>query len=344
MHGTGKKLGDYSEKVPRQAMAAARRVGKALSTANKILILGHVGADGDVAGSSLGLAQALREMGKKVTVYNEAPYPQIFHWLAGAKQVRHQLSARAQFDATVTVDAADPARLGRHFPDADRRGRFIWIDHHRIDPPPGDINYIDLTAAAVGEQIALILKIMKHPLSKKVAECLYVSLMTDTGTFRYANTSVRAFNLAGDLVKAGVNPWTMTERVLESQAPERMWLLQKIMPSLRLSECGRYGSFYVRRKDQKAVGAQLEHVHGLVNTIRGIRGVEIAFIFVEKDDGTKVSFRSKGHISCQPILRTLGGTGFRNAGSIVLPGAGQKVVTQVYNAVKKHMPTKKNER
>ena len=340
MHGTGKKLGDFSEKVPTEALAAARRVGKALSVAQKVLILGHVGADGDVAGSSLGLAQALKEMGKKVTVYNQAPYPENFNWLVGAKQVRHQLSSRAHFDVTVTVDAADPKRLGKHFPDAERRGLFIWVDHHRIDPPPGDLNYIDLTAAAVGEQIALILKSMKHPLSKKVAECLYVSLMTDTGTFRYANTSVRAFNLAGELVKVGVNPWAMTEKVLESQAPERMWLLQKIMPSLFISDCGRFGSFYVRQKDQDAVGAQPEHIHGLVNYIRAIRRVEIAYIFVEKAEGIKVSFRSKGHISCQPILKTLGGKGFRNAGSVLLKASRKKVEKQVYDAVKSHMPAK----
>ena len=338
MHGTGKDLGHFSEKVPPQALSQALKVAADLAKAQKELVLGHVGADGDVAGSSLGLAQALREMGKKVTVYNEAPYPETFHWLAGGKSVKHELGPRVRFDATVSVDAADPARLGKHFPDPERRGTFIWVDHHRIDPPPGDINYIDLTAAAVGEQIAQILRAMKHPLSKKVAECLYVSLMTDTGTFRYANTSVRAFNLAGELVKSGVNPWDMTEKVLESQAPQRMLLLQRIMPSLFLSGCGRYGSFYVRQIDQKAVGAKLEHVHGLVNYIRATKGVEVAAIFVENDAGIKVSFRSKGHVSCQPILKKLGGNGHRNAGSIVLKGSKKQVVAQVYEALESAMP------
>jgi phosphoesterase RecJ-like protein len=341
MHGTGKKLGDYSEKVPKDALLSARSVGRVLAKAQKILVLGHVGADGDVAGSSLGLAQALREMGKKVVVYNEAPYPETFHWLVGAKKVVHVIGERTNFDATVSVDAADPARLGKHFPDSMRRGTFVWVDHHRIDPPPGDVNYIDLTAAAVGEQIAQILRAMKHPLSQKVAECLYVSLMTDTGTFRYANTSVRAFNLAGQLVKAGVNPWRMTEKVLESQAPQRMWLLQRIMPSLYISDCGRFGSFYVRRKDQEAVGAKMEHVHGLVNYIRAIRGIEIAVIFVELAQGIKVSLRSKGHVSCQPVLKRLGGTGHRNAGSIILTSARRNVTDRVYEALRQSMPHSK---
>ena len=87
MHGTGKQLGLYSERVPASAVTQARQAARALSKAHRVLVLGHVGADGDVAGASLGLAQALREMGKNVTVYNEAPYPENFHWLAGGSRV-----------------------------------------------------------------------------------------------------------------------------------------------------------------------------------------------------------------------------------------------------------------
>ncbi len=332
MHGTGAPLGRWSSEVPPDAKDAAARVAEVLERAERVLVLGHVGADGDVAGSSLGLAQALRERGKDVTVYNERPYADAHAWLPGAGTVQTRLDPGARFDVTVVVDAADPARCGRDFPAPERRGVFVWMDHHRIERPPGDLNYVDLTAAAVGEQVAEVLDAMGHPLSEPVARALYTSLMSDTGGFRYSNTSARAFTLAGRLVAAGVDPWDVTQRLYESQAEERVRLLARALSTLWRSPCGRLGIVIVRDEDMEAARAHEEHVHGIVNHVRGIRGVEVAVLLREQGPSTRVIVRSRGNVQVGPIAERLGGHGHANSASLTLEASADEAFERVVQA------------
>ena len=319
MHGTGAPLGRYSSETPAEAIEAAGKVAEALGTANHVLIAGHASADGDVVGSSLALAHALRERGACVTVYNPQPYPIAFAWLAGDIEIVSTLPATARFDASVVVDAADPGRLGPHFPPPARRGVFIWLDHHRIDVPPGDVNFIDLTACAVGEQVALVLGALAHPLSPAVARCIYAAMLSDTGGFRYANTSARALRLAAALIERGVEPWRMTEAIYESQDEGKVRLLARALETLWISPCGRLGVIELTNDDLVAARALEEHVQGIVNHVRSIRGVEVAVMLRESGDQTTAVFRSRGNIAVKPIATRLGGDGHKNAATVRLP-------------------------
>lgn len=329
MHGTGAPLGRFTHEVPDDARAAARAVAVVLAQAQRVLVLGHAGADGDVCGSSLGLAQALRERGKDVVVYNQEPYPEAYRWLVGGDAVVTALSSEVCFDATVVVDAARPDRLGKDFPGRTRRGTYVWIDHHRTvsasGEPPGDVAYVDLTAAAVGEQIAEVLDAMGHAITAEVARCLYASLLADTGGFRYGNTSARAFRLAARLIETGIDPWEMTERIYESQDEARLRLLGRALASLWVSPCGRVGVVEVTEEDLSSLGARDEHVQGLVNHVRGIKGVEVALLLRESATasgvGTKVIARSRGNVSIASVVQPLGVLGHKNAASFVLEKA-----------------------
>jgi phosphoesterase RecJ-like protein len=325
MHGTGAPLGRFTSELPVGARDQAASVAQVLSTARRILVCGNTGADGDVAGSTLALACALRRLGRDVVVYNDEPYPAAFSWLPGGDHVVDAIAADAAFDATIVVDAARIERLGKSFPDASRRGVFCWIDHHHHDAPPGDVVFIDLTAAAVGEQIALVLDALSTMvgldlLDRDVARGLYASLVSDTGGFRYGNTSARALRLAARLVEAGVDPWEMTERIYESQDEARVRLLGRALDGLWRSSCGRIGVVEIRRRDLHELGAVEEHVQGLVNSVRAIKGVEVAVLVSEQDvDVARIILRSRGNIEIAPIARTLGGKGSKNAGSAVVP-------------------------
>lgn len=338
MHGTGAPLGRFSSELPASSLADAERVAAVLQSARRVLVLGHAGADGDVCGSSLGLAAALRERGLDVVVYNAEPYPDAWRWLPGGGEVVTRLGDRERFDCTVVVDAARPDRLGRDFPDEARRGTFVWIDHHKVEPVPGDVAYVDLTAAAVGEQVALILDALGHPLSFDVAQCLYASLLADTGGFRYGNTSARALRLAARLVEAGVDPWFMTERVYESQDAARMRLLGRVLSSMWLSPCGRAGLVEVRAHDMSQFGARDEHVQGLVNHVRGIKGVEIAVLLRELPSGTHVVMRSRGNIAAGPIAAALGARGHKNAATFTLDSDLEETRRRVEAAVLAALP------
>lgn len=338
MHGTGEPLGRFTTEFPDGIEGAARAVADVLRRAQRVLVCGNTGADGDVVGSTLALQNALRALGKDVVVYNDEPYPAAFSWLPGGHDVVGAVDVNAAFDATVVVDAASIDKVGKSFPDAARRGVFCWVDHHKNDAPPGDVNFIDLTAAAVGEQVAMILDAMGVALDVDVARCLYASLVADTGGFRYGNTSARVFRLCARLIEAGVEPWEMTERIYESQDEARVRLLGRALDGLWRSPCGRVGMVTIRQRDLHELGAVEEHVQGLVNTVRGIKGVEVAVLLRElAPEDVRVVFRSRGNVAITPIARGLGGKGSKNAGSVVIAADVDAVHDAVGRAVLSHL-------
>jgi bifunctional oligoribonuclease and PAP phosphatase NrnA len=313
MHGTGQPLGRFTAEVPQAAKRDAERVASLLARARHVLICGHTDADGDVVGSTLALAQALRELGATAVVYNDVPYPDTYDFLVGAKHVVHQLHDQV-FDATVVVDAARTDRLGTSFPPQERRGTFVWMDHHRHDAPPGDINYIDLTAASVGEQVAEVLDAMQHPFSLPVAEAIYASLLADTGGFRYGNTSARSLRLAARLIEAGVDAWRMSERLFESQPEARVRLLGKVLSSMWRSPHGALAIVQASQDDMTSCNAQRQHLQSLVNHVRAIRGVEVAVLLDEVDaEHTRVVVRSRGTVHVGEWLAPLGIHAHKNA-------------------------------
>ena len=335
MHGTGGPLGRWSHELPAQARQSAKAVAEVLTRAERILVLGHKGADGDVAGASLGLASALAKAGKNVTVYNELPYGQKYAFLPGATQVVNTLADDVAFDATVVVDAADPKRCGAHFPDARRRGTFVWMDHHAIDEGPGDLNYVDLTAAAVGEQVVTVLDEMGLELDADTAQCIYVSLASDTGGFRYSNTSARAFQLAARLVAAGVEPWEMTQRLYESQPEPGVRLLGRALTTLERTDDGRVGTLVVTDEDLDEAGATEEHVHGIVNHVRGIEGVELAILLRERGTRTKAVVRSRGNVQVAPLAAAFGARGNPRAATFEIEAKATEVQPEIVKVASK---------
>lgn len=334
MHGTGQPLGKYTSEIPQPAMGAAAQVAEVLLDADRVLVLGHAGADGDVVGSTLALALALDELGKDVTVYNAEPYAKKYAFLDGAASVVTTLPAGATFDVTVVCDAAKPDRLGPAFPAAAERGIFVWIDHHRIDHPPGDLNYVDLTAAAVGEQIAQVLDAMGHAISERTAKAIYVSLMSDTGGFRYQTTSSRALRLAARLVEVGVNPWHMTQALFESQPVAKVRLLASALSSLELSPCGRFGTVVLGDDDLAQAGADEADVHGIVNHVRGIEGIQVGVLLRSTASGVRAIIRSAGGIDIAAVATALGGKGSMNAARLELGGDLEKARASLLQALR----------
>lgn len=319
--------------IPNEILDQAQAVARILAKAKTVLVTAHADPDGDACGSSLAMTLALRELGKQVLVYDAKPYPQDFAWLPGASSLQNHVDADARFDATVICDAGSIERTGPDLPDATRRGTLCWVDHHRNDNPPGDVNYVDTLAPAAGEQVREVIRALGHPLSLDVAKCLYSALITDTGGFRYSNTTPRALSLASELVAQGVSPWEMTERIYESQPVEKIKLLAQVLPSLEVSSCGRYASLVIRQKDFDSTGASSELTDGFVNFPRSIAGVEVAVQFRERGQGYKLSFRSRGRVDVAAIARGLGGGGHKNAAGGFVEGDLLQAKSVVFAAI-----------
>ncbi len=311
------------------------RVVETLARARRVLCVMHQGPDGDAVGSTLGLALALEEQGKDVTLSCSTEVPENVRFLEGLGQLVHALPADARFDATIVCDAGASHRIGPGLPAADRRGVYLNLDHHLSSDDFGDVNYVDASAASVGVLVFRLLEAMKHPLSPRVATALYVSLLTDTGSFRYSSTNPEALRVAAALVEAGADPWEVASAIYEQQPVERLRLLREALGTLYLSGDGLFASLTLSRAMLGADGAQL--TDGFINFARGIRGVEVAAQLTEPEAAGEpwaVSLRSRGKVNVASVAARFGGGGHHNAAGAQLSGTLDEVREKIAQAVR----------
>jgi bifunctional oligoribonuclease and PAP phosphatase NrnA len=299
------------------------RAVEALRGAGRILLTMHRGPDGDALGSALALGCALREMGREVTVYNPDELPYNFRFLAGADRVAKALPADAAYDVTVATDAGSADRLGPDVPPPPRRGVLLNLDHHITTEPFGDLNYVDPAAASVGILAYKIIQGLAHPLSRDAAECIYASILADTGCFRYSSTDPECLRIAAELLERGVDPWEMTVRVYEQQPLARMKLLAEVLNTLEVAPGGKLATITITRDMVARTGTHLDLTDGFINYARSIDGVEVAAAFREPEDGSRawrVSFRSRGNVDVSAIAQRFGGGGHKNAAGCAIEG------------------------
>jgi phosphoesterase RecJ-like protein len=292
----------------------------ALRSARKVLITMHRGPDGDALGSALALACALRDLGRDVIVYNPDDLPYNFRFLRGAAEVARSLPQDAAFDVTVVADAGAYDRLGPEMPDEDRRGLLLNLDHHITTEPFGDVNYVDPDAASVGILAYKIIKGLGAPLSRDAAECIYASILADTGCFRYSSTDPECLRIAAELVEVGVEPWEMTIRVYEQQPLARMRLLADVLSTLEVH--GKLATITITNAMVAKTGSEMDLTDGFINYARSVDGVEVAASFREPENGGpwRVSFRSRGRVNVAAIAQKFGGGGHHNAAGCCIEG------------------------
>lgn len=297
-----------------------------------ILVAAHEGPDGDAIGSTLALANALREMGKDVVAYNRDQAPQEYAFLPGYDTVVNEVNQSQVFDAGFVLDAGELKRAGRWI--RERCNSLVNIDHHPYSEDFGDIYYVDTDACATGVLIYRILQAAGQTISNDVATCIYTAILSDTGSFRYSNANPEAFRTAAEMVAVGVDPWLIASGLYESQDEARLRLLAIALPTLKVSSCGLYASIAVTLDMYDAADAIENHTDRFVNYPRSIRGVEVAIFFRQlSPDAFKVGFRSKGHIDVGALARAMNGGGHHNAAGATVEGTLESVQDWVYERV-----------
>jgi len=171
--------------------------------------------------------------------------------------------------------------------------------------------------------------------SHATALCIYVALITDTGSFRYSNANPEAFSIASAMIAKGVDPWEVTAHLYESQPRSRMELLALALATLTFSECGRIGSLTVTLDMYNKTGSSAELTDGFINYPRSIDGVEVAIFFRQlKNESYKVGFRSKGKVDVSRLAELFGGGGHHNAAGCVIDGTIEDVRQRVFSSLK----------
>jgi phosphoesterase RecJ-like protein len=304
-----------------------KEVVDGIKEGNSFLVTSHLNPEGDAIGSAMAMAQGLKDSGKEVTAFFEDPIPEIYKFLPFSGEVIHKFDGQNSYDVTVVVDCGELDRVGDEFKSFQNKGVVINLDHHYANTKFGDINLIDGEASSTGEIIYEILNSLPVEITTDIAKNIYVAIMTDTGSFRYSSSTARAFFVASEMVKAGVKPWEIAQRVYESYPEKKLKLLGEVLQTLEISKDGRIASVHVTQEMMRRLGATKDLIDGYVNYPRSIAGVDVAFLLSEVSSDAqkginkyKVSFRSKGFINVAEVAAELGGGGHPNASGCRVEG------------------------
>ena len=314
------------------AMNEPADIISALQDCQTVLISVHKNPDGDALGSQLGLMLALEKAGKKVAVHNLDPVPEIYRFLPGSGRITSGPRVNGTYDAFLVLDA-DPPRTGL-FNGSWPARTLINIDHHVTNRTEWPITWLDPDATATGEMIYRLVSHLGIPMDKDMALCLYTAIFTDTGSFRYSNTTPESMRIAAALIEAGADPWLVTENVYESFSFKRIDLLGKVLSGIERSPDGRIAWVLITDELYRLTGTTAEDTDNFVNFVRSIKGVEVAVLF--RQTGTeqyKISLRAKGRVDLSGLAVTLGGGGHKNAAGGVLDGTFPAVRDKVIAAV-----------
>ena len=290
-------------------------IWRELLSHKEIAILTHKSPDGDAIGSVLAMSKALENAGVKTRLYNRHEVPMVYRFLPDWEKIEvvESLNPASLPGCILVLDASDLSRVSL-FRDAPPSTRTVLIDHHRPREPFGDLSFVDTSSASTGELVLRLLEANGVKITPQIALSLYTAVFTDTGGFRYPNTSAQALYAGYKLVSYGADPTLVPLHVYSSYPGGRQRLLGLALNTLGWSEDGMVAWMEVTLDMFRATGTKAEDTEDFVDFPRSIKGVEVALFFREREvGGVKVSLRSKSWMNVAAIASLFGGGGHKNA-------------------------------
>jgi len=320
-------VSDTDVPVPVTRGEAARKVVEVLRPGMRVALTTHVNADGDGAGSEVALWHLLTEQGVRAVITNPTPFPDRYAFLLdgigeidkSASAVRHIQQA----ELIVVLDISDISRLGHLGRQVlDRGVPVACIDHHLSDGslPPGP-RMVDSSACATGELVYDLVRSAHWTLTRAAARALYVAIMSDTGGFRFSNTSSRALRVAADLLGHDVDPEEIYRMVYASNPEGRVRLIADVIETLIVEPDRGLAWVTIPPGALERRGVDADQLEGIVEYPRSIEGVRLALLFRTLANGrVKVSFRSVGDLNVAALAEQFGGGGHQRAAGALLEG------------------------
>ena len=315
------------------------RIVDVINGGKKFIITTHLFSEGDAIGSELALKRFLCDLNKEAVIVNNEKLPPVYSCFDPDKDVKFLRSKDVNinlddFDAIFMVDVADWGQLG-DFADMIKASQItkICIDHHPTNPGYADINVIDKGASSAGELIYDLIIHMNGELTLEIATPLYLSIATDTGWFKFSNTSAKAFKACSALIEAGVKSQIIYEKLYHNKHASYLKLLNLMLGALS-SECdGQLVWTKMTKKMIKSSGVEFVDTDVMIDLIRAVNEVEVVVIFRELGERkTKVSFRSKHTIDVSKLASDFGGGGHVRAAGASLEEPIDTVIGDVISA------------
>ncbi len=308
------------------------KIIKILQEADHFYLVSHMQPDGDSIGSLLAMGEGLRNLGKQVRMFTPGQIPRKYSFLKGADRVEHAIADCNPDITAIILDSSDAERLGvLKEPFMDCRA-IVNIDHHVTNQWFGTLNLVDSNASATGEILFYLLKEIGAPMNRDLAEALYVAISTDTGSFKYDNTTSDTHRVIAELLEEDISPGVISQRIFDERPLSFYILLKEAISSLEMYGGRRIALMTLSRDIRQRSGASSDELEGIVNYTRNIEGVELGILFyVENEKEVKVGFRSKT-MDVSILAGRLNGGGHARAAGCRLYEEYQAVKEKVLNA------------
>jgi len=311
-------------------MLTIRETSAFLLGTDNILILTHQNPDGDTCGSAAALCVALRSLGKCCYIFPNSTVTN--RYLPFIEKYLAQDSAW-QPETVVSVDVADTTLL------TDESKRYsqdvaLCIDHHPSNVLYAKYTLLDAEAAATGEIILDLVRDIGAEVTQDIALPLYLAIATDTGCFRFSNTTSRTFRAAADLLETGIDFVDINNRFFETKSKSRLLIEQRINENIRYFDNGRTAIAALTKQLINDTGAKEEDIENISSFLRSIEGVEIAVLLRERGDNLwKISVRTSSAANASAICSLLGGGGHARAAGCTYSGSYDEAVAAIIRSI-----------
>ncbi len=300
------------------------------------LITSHINPDGDALGSMGAMLYLLEALGKDAYLYNESGVPRRFEWLAFAPRVEKEFPDKKWF-CGIFLDCGDRERAGEKIKDIECEV-IINIDHHPTNTFFGDKNWVDPSLSSVGEMVAYLIKDAGLRLKGPLAEAIYTAIVSDTGGFTFSNTSANTLGVVAEILGEGFELDVFNRKYQRCWSLNRVHLHGKAMERAELRCGGMIGVITIPGSLMEQTSTTSEDCEGIINYVRQIRGVKVALVVREEENGkVKFSLRSWGEVDVSKIAVGLGGGGHKNAAGGSIYCSLEKAVNVIVEEVKGYL-------
>lgn len=292
----------------------------ALQAGRRVALFSHINPDGDTLGSALALAHGLRQMGKEAQVYCADQLPGNLAFLPGFAAIRRAYTLPSGFDLAVYVDSGDVNRFGNPTQEAEATQPLLLnVDHHATNHYFGDVNLVNRSAAATGEEVYDLLQAMGVEITPAIATCLLTALITDTRAFRTPSTTPRTLAIASDLFARGAPLALIVDSVYHNRSFPTLRLWGLSLERLRHERGLAWTE--ITEEMQAIADASPSEGDGVIDLMASLSGVRAVALFKETTDGIKVSLRATNGVDVADVAAHFGGGGHPRASGCLVRGS-----------------------
>jgi phosphoesterase RecJ-like protein len=323
-----------SAPTPKETQADVPLVRDLILPARRVLLVTHVGPDGDAIGSLLGLGWLLRGQGTERIMACQDPIPSVYAWLPGQDEIVREASGR--FDLVISLDCSDRRRMGSAYNEALLGLPLLNIDHHVTNTMFGTVNWVDPSSVATAQMILTLAEGVGWEVTEPVAVCLLTGIVTDTRSFRTANVDSAALRAALRLMEAGAPLRDITRRALEQRPLASVRLWGQAIDQAQIQDGVLWTEVTRAMRDRWGLGENGDS--GLTNFLSGVREASVVIVFTEQDDGTvDVGMRAVPGVDVARVALELGGGGHPQAAGCTMEGSLPEVRRLVLDQVQRSL-------